>query len=304
MDALAGMRTGFAHPGWRKGGRVTVQQIRVAFHDAQGIEHGLRYRLDPDKHTQENILVSLGHGSFYESATSQVVLRLIGEGDRVIDVGAHVGYYTLLASRLVGSSGRVLAFEPNPETYPGLVANLLLNDVANVLALNCALGGEPGLADFFLNDDNEGESALWDVSSLYRSRDSKRRVSVAVTTLDQVALDCGWQACKLMKLDAEGYETRILRGGLKLFGQMRPRHVICEINRFALERCGTSELELRSVFEEMGYQTHLINLEGQDLCSGHLTRSLAHGEIVDTRYVFNLLFSLGAGDVFSNGDTE
>jgi FkbM family methyltransferase len=100
----------------------------------------------------------------WEPNATAAFRSLLRPGDVCLDIGAHIGYFTLLASRLVGADGHVYAFEPTPATYEALCANLRRNDVQNVTALPVAVGDMQGQAVLHEGPGtNTGRSTLRDV---------------------------------------------------------------------------------------------------------------------------------------------
>ncbi|MGQ0674704.1 MAG: FkbM family methyltransferase [Rhodospirillales bacterium] len=271
-----------------------IETAKMRFKEPGGTVVETAIQLDPAQQTQANILRQLRARKFYETHTSQVLVGVLRPGDVFVDVGAHVGYYSLLARALVGPGGRVFAFEPNPETFRMLIANIVGNGYGNVHAFNCALGAKNDVATLHINDDNEGETALWNVTAdkrFAKSRAAHRTVQVAVATLDEIAGGGALKDARAVKIDAEGWEPQVLAGAAAVLERDRPRHVVCEINRGALAAAGGSERAIRALFKQRGYGCRLINLSSVDLCGGQPTRPLNDDEFIDTRYVFNLLFS-------------
>ncbi len=273
---------------------MAYERVEVRLPVAGGTRH-LTFLLDPARRTQADILAAFKEGRPYELHTSRLVVELLRPGDGFIDVGTHVGYYALLAFAAAGPDAPILAFEPNPETYRTLVLNLAANRAGRVHAFNCAVGDRAETLTFHINDDNEGESALWDVASdarYARTAARPRTTSVSCLPLDMVAGFEPFARARMIKIDAEGWEGRVLAGAHGLLNRHRPPLVICEINRTALARGGTSEAAIRRHMAGLGYGCSLINLSGTDLCGGKSLRKLADGDTIDTPYVFNLLFSL------------
>jgi len=129
--------------------------------------------------------------------------RYLRPGDVVLDVGANVGLTTLVASRAVGDSGKVYAFEPHPAVFAFLEDNLALNGAGNVVAENVALGDREGtvcISDMRSDDHNYVES-------------SGAGLEVPERRLDQ--LDTGERRVSLLKIDVEGYERFVLEGAAK-----------------------------------------------------------------------------------------
>lgn len=158
----------------------------------------------------------------FEESEMRFVARLLRPGMTVLDVGAHHGLYTLLASKRVGSRGRVIAFEPSPRERIRLGRHLRLNRCRNVDVESCAAGNEPGEADLFLVD------GFRDWGNSLRPpavAEPTRRVSVPVRRLDDVLAQLDVERVDFIKLDAEGGELAVLEGARKLL-QTAPRPVI------------------------------------------------------------------------------
>jgi FkbM family methyltransferase len=148
---------------------------------------------------------------FYETIIRDDYLRQgqrLEPGDTVIDIGANVGCFTLLAAHRVGPSGRVIALEPEPETYEQLVRNVARSGYGNVVTKRVAVGGRSGTARFHAT-----KIALY--SSMYDSVDGRASVGtpqeVSVVTLAQVMDEVGAARCHYLKIDCEGAEHEILR---------------------------------------------------------------------------------------------
>ena len=138
---------------------------------------------------------------YYEPETTILLTKHLHEGSVFLDIGANNGYFTLLASKLVGPTGRVLSFEPNPSSYLRLAKNTRTNNIQNVVARQCAVGNMNGLAQLYLSDYEDG------LSSMHRK--SGRSIPVSVCRLDDVqeARDAD-----IIKVDVEGYELPVLHG--------------------------------------------------------------------------------------------
>ena len=141
------------------------------------------------------------HG-VWEPAETALCQRLMRPGMRVVDAGAHAGYYSVLFSHLVGASGGVIAFEPEPANFRMLLANLLLNDCGNVEARPLALAQGRGAEFLHLCADNPGDHRLAPVPG---------RARIEVETID---LDSALAGAPLdfIKIDTQGAEPRTLAG--------------------------------------------------------------------------------------------
>src|SRR5438874_403004 len=147
----------------------------------------------------------------YESDVTWVYPYLLRRGDRVVDGGAHIGYLTLLASRCVGPSGEVHAFEPVPRTFAALGENVRLNRATNVRTNRVALAARAGELELEVPIDPEGEGLLaWGATSVRLRRGPIERAPAM--TLDEYARGYGFDRIALLKLDLEGAELDALRG--------------------------------------------------------------------------------------------
>ncbi|HUE96342.1 MAG TPA: FkbM family methyltransferase [Longimicrobiaceae bacterium] len=251
------------------------------------IRHELKFVLDPEQMSQRIMLDGFEQNQMYEPETSTFFAGALRPGDTFIDIGTHVGYFSLLAAALVGPSGRVISFEPEAENYRRLKLHVAMNRFGHVEAVNAAVGDSPGSAQLFVNQDNDGGHALWDVGAHpfnVRSRNQQTTAEVEVTSLDHYLRDRDLGSLKLIKIDTEGSEHRILQGARETLTRFRVPFVVAEINEFALQQMGTSGMELRAWMEELGYETFVF-LPGET----NLVR-LRLDQTVQSNHVYNLLF--------------
>jgi len=170
----------------------------------------------------QNYIVPLDVGGLIAREVN-VVYTKPGENDVVIDAGAHYGVYTLLASRLVGNQGIVLAFEPHPHNYKRLLTNLRLNKIKNVKTFNLALGDSNGQTKLYLFSNSGGHSTTPELSS---ASSFEGYVNVKVNTIDTIIRKLGIGKVSLIKIDAEGAESNILKGGRESIQKHRPKLTI------------------------------------------------------------------------------
>lgn len=157
---------------------------------------------------------------YYEPDEVKLVQSLLGPGMTFIDIGAHVGQYVLVGSERVGETGRVHAFEPDPETYRWLRSNIERNGLRNVTTNQMALAAEPGVLKFYI-------SKISDIGS--NSLREPRRFSGQVHEVECIPLDDyvrqkGIERVHLVKMDVEGAEHAVFQGAKELLG--RPDHPI------------------------------------------------------------------------------
>jgi FkbM family methyltransferase len=146
----------------------------------------------------------------YELQTRRFLESKIRTGMVIYDVGAHVGYYTLMASRLVGPGGRVVAFEPNPSNISFLRRHLGLNGVDNVTVIEAAVSSMAGTAHF----DAGGEPSMGHLAST-------GSLEVKLVTIDAIADELDLRP-NLIKVDVEGHEPPALEGAMRSLVRDRP----------------------------------------------------------------------------------
>jgi len=149
----------------------------------------------------------------HEPAVQRALARELGQGMTAWDVGAHIGFLTVIASRAVGEEGHVHAFEPHDDNRARLLETLRLNDLDNVSVHDVALSSQAGFVPFY----RHRFTTSW---SLDAERGQGHEVDVRCTTLDALAGSLG--APNLIKIDAEGVELEVLRGGQSVIAETRP----------------------------------------------------------------------------------
>lgn len=149
-------------------------------------------------------------GRYHEDETAEIQ-RLVRPGDVVYDIGAHVGYYTLVAARAAGPAGHVHAFEPLPLNQRTLQGHLRMNRIDNVSLLTCAVSDAPGVLRF----DPAGGTG--------RGRLSTRgTLEVPVVRIDDLVEQGLLRPPALIKMDIEGAEAAALRGALRTLREHAP----------------------------------------------------------------------------------
>ncbi len=208
--------------------------------------------VDPaDEFLQLDLLASGVH----EEAETKAFCSLVEQGMTVVDVGANIGYYTLLAARLVGASGRVIALEPSSANYRLLTQNVALNGYENVTVLNLAAGEKPGQVRLYLDPANFGNCSLSSANVPVGAGSEE----VEVTTLDHL-LDAGVFGGRvdLIKLDVQGAQGLVLRGAQRTLGRFRPK-IMMEFASQWLKGMGSSPLEIMNRLEPFGYSAYALN---------------------------------------------
>lgn len=195
----------------------------------------------------------------YEETTVRWFCRTLKPGMTVLDIGAHVGQYSLIAASHVGTTGRVHSFEPNPASFARLSANVALNSFQNVTTHALAVSDCPGEATLYVpQHDNLGEASLQPcMPGMVEQR-------IRCVTLDEWAqtADLGDEArIDLIKIDVQGLEGKVLRGGRETLRRFKPL-IVCEFEERWLQGVGSSSVELKKMLSEMGYRVNRIGQNG------------------------------------------
>ena len=217
----------------------------------QGTHGNMRVRvrgLEWDLDLSEQIDLKVFYLGTHERFTTARLLRLVRPGDVVFDVGANIGYFTLLAAREVGAAGNVYAFEPMRHAHDRLAEHVRLNSLANVRAEKSAVGATPA----------EGIEVSF--RSSYRVFDDEARpVStgterVPMTTIDEYVERHGISRIDLMKVDTDGFEFEVIAGAHRTLERLRPTLII-EIGREATSPAsGAGPRELLQKLASCGYE--------------------------------------------------
>jgi FkbM family methyltransferase len=178
---------------------------------------GFKMLVDTGKYLNSNATQILFNQT-HEPLTSEIFRLLLKAGDRVIDVGANIGYFTMLAASVVGKSGRVYAFEPGIEAYSDLRENIATNGFTNIDALNMAAGSKRGQTVFYTSRENT-------TNSLIRDDRHTEATHVQVDTLDRLIAS----PVNLIKIDVENNELDVLRGAYHLIKGSPDIAVVLEI---------------------------------------------------------------------------
>jgi FkbM family methyltransferase len=208
---------------------------------------------------------AIGRGLYrrkiHEPALTKLLLsRFATPGERsFIDVGANIGYFTGLMSKLAGPGGKVLAIEPEPRNLQILEQNVAANRLTNVEIQRCALGASEGSAMLGLyKSANRGRHSIVD-------SDAKPRIEVPVRTLDAIASECKGNAksWSLAKIDVEGYEGFVIEGAKETLSRIET--LIMEFSPALLKKAGVDPAStLRTLTTHFG---RIYRVQGSELAA-------------------------------------
>src|SRR5918998_4237267 len=157
------------------------------------------------------------------------------EGDTVVDIGAHMGRYTITSSKSVGASGRVIAVEAHPYNFRLLQDNLRLNKLTNVCALNLAVYSKKARLKLYLPDEDLGYTGHHSLMTNYlatknRKQKEGRYIEVQADTLDNLLRSKGITTVNWIKIDVEGAEYEVLKGAVETLAESKDISILVEVH--------------------------------------------------------------------------
>jgi len=194
-------------------------------------------------------LLALYYNGSHEPHVSSLFCSLLNNGMTVVDVGALIGYYTLLAAKRVGDNGRVLAFEPSPTAFSLLLKNIKINNRNNIKAFKYAVSDKNGKKTF-------------DLSRLsFAHTKSSDTIVVNTVFIDSFLHSLSIEDVDLVKIDVEGAELEVLRGMRKILSRGKVK-IICEVHPDGLSSLGYSNEDVENILKEYSYKIYLISPDG------------------------------------------
>lgn len=195
----------------------------------------------------------------WEPFETSLLLRLLRPGDVFVDVGANIGYFSVLAASVVGAQGAVFAFEPDPDNYRLLRANAELNGLEHcITAVEAALSDTAGEGQLYLSADNLGDHQV------YAGDWQRRSVPIALVRGSEY-LAPRLQRLDLLKVDTQGAEFQVMVGLLPLLQELaQPPRIIIELTPHSLRQAGASGRALLELLATLGQPMWIIDhIEGR-----------------------------------------
>jgi len=218
-----------------------------------GYDKDLKMKLELDEWIQQQIYF-LGH---FDPTGIRFIKNQLYEGEIFIDIGANVGAYSLIASRLVGKSGKVIAFEPASKSFLRLLKNISLNGITNIVPERLAVIDKTTQTDLYISgSQNLGMSSIY-----HHNFETGITEKVESISLDDYVEKQGISKISLIKIDIEGSEYLALKGMQKVLTVLRPK-VLVELKEETLKNAGYTEKDIVALFEKAGYSRFIIDEKG------------------------------------------
>lgn len=217
-----------------------------------GLPRPLRLRL----HGEQDRCISrrIRDDGCWEPYETSLLLAALRPGDVFVDVGANIGYFSVIAAALLGPSGRVFAFEPEAGNFALLEQNLALNGCRhNVTAVPAALACDAGAGRLFMSEDNAGDHQL------FASSGERRQQAVSLLNGSDY-LRGRLTRLDLLKVDVQGAEYAVMSGLLPLLHELpRPPRIIIELTPYSLRQAGSSGRALVELLATLGQPLFVID---------------------------------------------
>lgn len=222
---------------------------------------GIHFDLDIHECVQKGIFCF----HYYEPEDVEAFRRYAKPGAVVFDVGANVGQYSLLASKLVGPGGRVYAFEPSPDVLVKLQHHLEINHADNVVLTRKAVADSNGTARFYPANENsnQGVGSLLPAEEYRGQIRTNDSIEVDVITLDGFCDEHGIDHIDLLKIDVEGYDLDVLKGAEKVLARSPDIVILAEVEPMNLVQRGLTHGDFVQYMAERGFNAYFANNRGR-----------------------------------------
>jgi len=218
------------------------------------IDDGIKIHLDlANPHTWDLI-----QGKDPEKNIKKVFLNNIKKGDTIIDAGANIGEFSIIAAKKIGTDGNLISIEPLKQTSKWLQKNLLLNNFHNHVVLESAVGRKTEVRTLFKKNESAGMGLLDPVIDGEKLVESSK---INVKTVDDILSSRKINQVNMLKIDVEGFEYDVLLGCKKSFEDKKIEKIICEIHLGYLSEKGIDENLIYSLLEKNGFNISTIEFK-------------------------------------------
>lgn len=228
--------------------KIIMKKIESNFKSDYAIVQGSKMFLDPGDS------LDLSINGVYGELDTKIIREEIHEGDIVIDVGANIGYYTLIFAQLVGSSGKVFAFEPEPKNFEILKKNIEINNYQNIVAEQKIVSDKSGIVKLFIAEHGIVGHRI------NQEKSSQKFIEVESIILDnyikKLNLD---NKINFIKIDVEGSEPKVLEGTKEIIQKSNQLKIFTEFNREVVKEYGIEPKEMIDLFYRNGFKIYLPN---------------------------------------------
>ena len=219
--------------------------------------------------------LNLSINGVYGELDTNIIRNEISEGDVVIDVGANIGYYTLIFAQLVGKSGTVISFEPEPKNFSILKKNVEINNYKNVILEQKIVSRKNEISKLFL-----AESGIVGHHT-NSSKNSKNFIEIESITLDDYTKKLNLSnKIKFIKIDVEGAEPNVLYGAENILKENSKLKIFTEFNREIIKKYNLDPDEMLSLLEKNNFEFILPNYDDNSISLTNKQTLLSSNELL------------------------
>ena len=217
----------------------------------------------------------------HEKTTTELFNKVVKEGDVVADIGANIGYFTLLSAKIVGKNGKVYSFEPEPRNFGFLKKNIELNDYTWVTANQKAVAEEPGTVKLYLCPYDTGHHTINQYGGIKAYKPEFIDNKKDFVEVEKVALDAFFEGVKqpidVIKMDVEGAELLALSGMYRIIRESEDLKMFVEFFPLLIKEMGDSPEEfIRRLLEDYHFSMFVIS---DDYSMGDYTSNEGYSKI-------------------------
>ena len=233
-------------------------------------------------YTQNNDGLALSIFKIYEPNQTEIVKKYVHEGDIVVDIGAHVGYYTLLMAQLVGKNGKVYSFEPDPVNFQLLKKSVEINGFENVVLIQKAVSNITDKVKLFLGDNDSAINRIYDA----KLGDAKESIDVESIRIDEYFKEND-ELVNFIKIDSEGSEVKIINGMKQFLSRNQELVMMTEFFPFLIKKSGDEPNQYLKSLEKSGFSLYNILDKNEKTNKINSENFLESG--INSQYCTNLL---------------
>ena len=228
--------------------KIIMKKFESNFKSDYAIVQGSKMFLDPGDS------LDLSINGVYGELDTKIIREEIHEGDIVIDVGANIGYYTLIFAQLVGSSGKVFAFEPESKNFEILKKNIEINNYPNIVAEQKIVSDKSGIVKLFIAEHGIVGHRI------NQQKSSQKFIEVESIILDNYIKKLNLDSkINFIKIDVEGSEPKVLEGAKEIMQKSNQLKIFTEFNRESVKEYGVEPKEMIDLLYRNGFKIYLPN---------------------------------------------
>ncbi len=205
-------------------------------------QYGDRFWLNETSCVDKSIIDT----GIWESKSTDIVKKLVKKGDVVLDVGANIGYYTVIISKIVGNEGKVIAFEPTKYFGDVLEKNIYENEVKNCIVQKYALSDEDSITEIIIGENSATINWISDCENTKRGSES-----IETKRLDDIISDLNLHKIDFIKIDVDGHEPAFFRGAIESIHKFKPT-ILMEIAHLNYLQAGTTAWDFYDYLKKNG----------------------------------------------------